>query len=142
MADRIQVLEELVAGHDGFALLVTDKQLIVDIAEGFDVVLLGADKWIQIQDPVFYDNDPVARDRAMEALPEIALVPRPPFDTLDAPTVPLDPSVVQLIEAVSSSRARAGAPELMADAARDFDRETGAWTDPQRYERYLASLAE
>jgi hypothetical protein len=38
---------------------------------------------------------------------------------------------------VSSSEARAGSTEWMAPAARAFDRRTGAWSDPARYEQWL-----
>ena len=38
---------------------------------------------------------------------------------------------------VSSSEARAGSTEWMAPAARAFDRRTGAWSDPDRYEEWL-----
>lgn len=139
MTDRIEVLRTMVAADRRFELLVTEKQLIVDIADGFDVVVMGADKWQQIQDPTFYGDDLAARDQAMAALPELALFPRRPFSTNGAPTLRLDANVLDLIDAVSSSRARAGDDHLMVDAARVFDRKTGAWTDPDRYETYLRS---
>lgn len=135
--DRIAVMEQMVAGNDRFELLVTDQQLIVDIAASFDVVVLGADKWVQIQDPVFYGDDVTVRDRALDALPELALVPRPPFPTDGAPTLDLHADVAAMIETVSSTLAREGDRSLMVPAARAFDEDTGAWTDPDRYERLL-----
>jgi hypothetical protein len=33
---------------------------------------------------------------------------------------------------------RAGRHEWMASEARAFDERTGAWSDPERYERWLA----
>ena len=35
-------------------MLETRKQLIADIAEGYDLVILGADKWAQLHDQSFY----------------------------------------------------------------------------------------
>lgn len=137
MADRLTVLTEMAAAHDGFEVLLTPKQLIVDIAEGFDVVILGADKWLQIQDPVFYDDDVAKRDQALSRLPEVALVPRPPLSTGEAPTLRLDDDVAALIDQVSSTQARSGDLAMMVAAAQAFDKSTGAWTDRQRYERWL-----
>lgn len=142
MIDRIAVLRQLVDENPGFELLITPKQLIVEIAEGFDVVVMGADKWTQIQDPVFYGNDPARRDQAMNDLPDVALIPRPPLSTGDASTLKLSADVAALIDRVSSSRARSGEHELMVEAAKAFDARTGAWTDPQRYERWIAEQSE
>src|SRR5882724_10396619 len=33
---------------------VTDAQLIADIANGYDVVVMGADKWAQVRDSSWY----------------------------------------------------------------------------------------
>ena len=32
----------------------TDEQLIADLAEGYDVCVIGADKWHQLHDLTFY----------------------------------------------------------------------------------------
>ena len=45
--------------------LVTDLQLVSDIAEPYDVVIVGADKWAQLHDPVFYGGSASARDQAV-----------------------------------------------------------------------------
>ena len=42
------------------------------------------------------------------------------------------------LDSVSSSQARMGTTGLLLQAALDFDQLTGAWTDPSRYERWLA----
>lgn len=132
---RIEVLEASVARVDWLSVRVTELQLLADIAEGFEVLVVGADKWWQIQDPVWYDHDPAARDAAMARLPTLAVVPR---DDLDVP------DEVRLIvpdgrtEGVSSTRARAGEIDLMTPAAGTFAQRTGAWVDPDRYDRWLA----
>ena len=57
---------------------VTDKQLIADIAAGYDAVILGADKWSQINDPSWYGSSE-ARDAALGRLPRVLVAPRSPF---------------------------------------------------------------
>jgi hypothetical protein len=123
---RIEVLEASVAHLAWVEVRVTDRQLLVDIAEGFDLLVLGADKWRQIQDPAWYGDDPARRDAALARLPEIAVVPR---DDIDVPVdlalhVPSD-----AIDGVSSTRARSGDLDLMTPAARAFAHLTGAWLD-------------
>lgn len=136
---RIEVLEASVAHLDWLSIRVTDHQLLAHVARGFDLLVVGADKWWQIQDPVWYDGDPAARDAAMAQLPRVAVVPRPDTD-LPRPDLPPElilPVPIELTGGVSSTRARAGAVELMTEAARRFAQRTGAWLDPERYERWL-----
>ena len=133
LTDRIAVLEDVAAGLDWLEISVTEAQLLSEIAAGFDVIVMGADKWQQIHDPVFYGNSPARRDASIAALPTVAIAARPPHDcpaelVLDLP---------DWISAVSSTQARTANPTLMAPEAVRFDEETGAWTDPARYEAWL-----
>ena len=135
LADRIAVLEEVAANVDWLDISVTDAQLLSEIAAGFDVIVMGADKWQQIHDPVFYGNDPARRDASIAALPTVAIAARPPHDcpaelVLDLP---------DWVGAVSSTQARTTDTALMAPEAARFDAKTGAWTDPARYEAWLRS---
>jgi hypothetical protein len=134
LAHRIDVLNSVVESQPGLGLVVTDSQLLVDIAGGYDVLIMGADKWVQIQDPVFYDGSETSRDAAMAALPDLAIVPRRPH----AHPRHLELDLPEDLHHVSSTAARTGQHHLMVEAARRFDQRTGAWTDPQRYERWLA----
>ena len=126
--DRIAVLEASVADIAGLEVVVTDHQLLVDIARGYDAVVMGADKWAQVLDPAFYGDSAEARDRAVEALLEfdLAIAPRPPFE------VPANAELVIStdIDLVSSTGARQGRLEWMTAAARAFDDATGAWSNP------------
>lgn len=130
---RVDVLHAEAARHGWLSIEITDARLLVDIARGYDVLVMGADKWAQVNDPAYYDDDGSVRDAALEALPALAIAPRPPF------VVPPEHSLI--VDAahviVSSSDARAGTTEWMAPAARAFDRRTGAWSDPDRYEQWL-----
>jgi len=136
--DRVAVLEGVAGQRDWLTLAVVDAQLLVDISEGYDVLIMGADKWHQIQDPIFYDGDHDRRDEAMRALPQLAIAPRPPLEvpehlTLDVPHWTAD---------ISSTSARGGARAMMLDEAIVFDHHTGAWSDDERYERWLEAQAE
>ena len=126
--DRIAVLEASVADIDGLAVAVTDHQLLVDIAQGYDVVVMGADKWTQVLDPAFYEGSVETRDQAVEALLELdlAIAPRPPFPVPAGAALDVSPEMI----AVSSTGARQGRLEWMTAAARAFDDATGAWSNP------------
>ena len=132
--DRLQVLRAVVDGEPGLGLVVTDEQLLADIAAGYDVVVMGADKWHQIQDLDFYGGSTSTRDQVLARLPAAAVVDRPPFSTPPALRLAVDADVA----GVSSTGARNGARNLMLPAALDFDERTGAWTDPERYRRWKA----
>ena len=52
---RRRALDALIAaGRPELGVVVTDAQLIADIAAGYDVVVMGADKWAQVNDPAWY----------------------------------------------------------------------------------------
>lgn len=125
---RVAVLGQLSRRLPWLAVRVTDSQLLADIAEGYDVVVMGADKWAQINDVSWY-GDAAERDRALARLPEPAVVPRPPHDVPERHRLDVD----EALAAVSSTAARAGAAELMVPEAAEFARRTGAWLDDERY---------
>ena len=106
---RRQVLARLVAGHSELGVVVTDAQLVADIARGYDVVVMGADKWAQVNDPAWYDS-PAARDAALAALPRVLVVPRPGFASEGAEILEVPADLAE----VSSSAARAGADHFVA----------------------------
>lgn len=140
LADRIRVLEDVAATRPWLGVRVTDDRLIVDVAAGYDVVVLGADKWAQVRDPAWYPST-AARDAALAELPHVLVVPRAddddpptpgPSGAGDVPRVDVLP-VASAHRSVSSTRARAGERSLMLPEAAAFDARTGAWTDPGRY---------
>ena len=115
--DRLTVLARIAERFDWLHVVVTDHRLIVDIASGYDLVIMGADKWQQVNDPQFYDGSPQQRDAALRRLPAVALFEREGFDV--EATVELDPA----LRGVSSTLAREGAHHLMAPEART----SGLW---------------
>lgn len=132
---RLAVLDQAVADLDWLAVMVTDAQLLADVARGYDLLIVGADKWWQINETKWYGSA-TDRDRAIASLPSTVVVPRDGFDTPPHRQLHLDDAT---LAQVSSSRARRGEPELMVPAARRFADETGAWLNPVAYKRWLAS---
>ena len=132
---RLEVIEASLRNHQNLAVVVTEAQLITDIADGYDLVIMGADKWHQVNDPRWYNDDVGARDDAVSRLPTVALAPRPPYVIPPELRLPIPDDLVN----ISSTAARAGNTGWMTAAAAKFDAETGAWTDPARYQRRQVS---
>lgn len=121
--ERVAVLRASVSHLEIVHVELTDHQLLADIAQDADVLVMGADKWTQVNDPVFYADSPAARDDALARLPELAIVPR------GADPVPQDHvlDVPEWVGVVSSTAAREVTPALMTAPARVFHLETSAW---------------
>lgn len=118
--ERARVLEAIAATRPWLGVVVTERRLLVDIARDYDVLVLGADKWEQVLDPAFYGNSVDAMKAAVALLPHLAAAPRKdhPLPTGELVTV-LDVDHHD----VSSTKARAGAVDLMLPEAR----ESGLW---------------
>ncbi len=137
-AHRVEALTAVAREHDWLDVTVTSEQLLADIADGYDVLVMGADKWHQIHDTRFYGDDPAARDEAIASLPTVAVAPRPPLET--PPELALD--VEKHLGTVSSSAVRDGQTDWMHPAVREFDDRTGAWSDHDRYAAKLSGESE
>ena len=131
----------MAASRPWLGVRVTDRQLIADVADGYDAVVVGADKWLQVIDPAWYQSEG-HRDRAVQGLPRVLIVPRPPYPLEPGPPEGLGPSggvvVLTIHEShgmVSSSAVRQGRGDWMVPEAAAFDAATGAWSDPDRYLR-------
>ncbi len=135
VADRARVLDAVARSRPWLGVVVTDHRLIVDIATGYDVVVLGADKWAQVCDPVWYGGDTIARDDILTRLPMVAGVPRPGAE-IDGVGLVLD--VHHDHRPVSATAVRAGRADWMLAEAADFDRRTGAWSDLDRFRAWRA----
>jgi nicotinic acid mononucleotide adenylyltransferase len=109
LEDRVAALEALRRGRPWLGVTVTDKQLLADIAEGYDVVVMGADKWAQIHDPAFYGGAETARDEALARLPEVVVARRPPAPVPDKGAVVLH--LPADLSEVSSTAVRDGRSE-------------------------------
>ena len=114
LSTRLAMLEAVVASRPWLAVVITDHRHLADIAEGYDVLVLGADKWAQLIDPSFYESE-AARDAAVAGLPRLAVAPRHGL-VMPERCVPL---AVDLPH-VSSTAARAGQHDLVLPEARPF----------------------
>jgi hypothetical protein len=90
LSERVAVVQQALGNRPWATVRTTTDQLLADIASGYDVVVMGADKWVQIHDVAFYGGDPAARDTAVAALPTLAIARRddveiPPQCALDVP---------------------------------------------------------
>ncbi len=110
--DRIELIRADLAEHDWLSVHRTDDQLIVDIAVGYDVVIMGADKWEQVNDVRYYESAQ-ARDDALARLPTLAVARREGSSVADDIALPLS----ERLQRMSSSAARAGKREDMAPEA-------------------------
>jgi Cytidylyltransferase-like len=114
LPERVAAIERAAADRPVLRASVTDEQLLADIAEGYDVCVIGADKWHQLHDPAFYDGSLAARDAALARLPTLAVALR-----LGVPDPPADPATVILavdpaMREVSSTAVRAGREDWRA----------------------------
>ncbi len=107
---RVSALERLASARPWLHVVVTDSQLIVDIARGYDVVIMGADKWEQVRDAEWYGGSTQSRDAALARLPRVLVAPRAGFDVEGAEVLAVPPEHAD----VSSSAARAGSHHLIA----------------------------
>ena len=120
--ERVAVLEASIATIEGLAVVMTKHRLVAEIAAGYDVVVMGADKWHQVIDEAWYP-DRAARDAAVASLPDLALVPRAGLAVPSRHRLPVPDDLLD----VSSSAVRAGRVEWMTPAARAHHERTGAW---------------
>ena len=108
LQERVAELEALVADRPWLTVAVTDARLVADVAAGYDVVVLGADKWAQVLDPSFHPDEDAWR-ASMARLPQVAVARRG--------TQPIEGDVLVLdvdLGDVSSSAVRAGREEWRA----------------------------
>jgi predicted RNA-binding protein with PIN domain len=148
LAERLAAIERLTVTRPWLHVVVTDAQLIADIAAGYDAVVMGADKWEQVRDPAWYGDDPAARDAALSRLPRVLVAPRAGFTIVGAEALELPPE----LGAVSSTAARAGShhlivPELRRRVIVDGNnvigsRPDGWWRDRQGAARRLIAALQ
>jgi nicotinic acid mononucleotide adenylyltransferase/predicted RNA-binding protein with PIN domain len=111
---RAAAIRRAAVNRSWLGVTTTDAQLIADIAAGYDVVIMGADKWAQVRDPAWYGGDAGARDGALASLPRVLVAPRAGFEIVGAEALAVDPGIAH----VSSTRARSGEHHLVVPDAR------------------------
>ena len=73
--ERIAALESVCAGHAWLSVAVTDARLIADVCDGYDLVVMGADKWAQVLDPSYHPDEGTWRE-SLARLPLVAVARR------------------------------------------------------------------
>lgn len=110
VSDRAAAAHSLRGRRPWLAVVTTEAQLLVDIAEGYDLLVIGADKWHQLHDPRFYGDSDSRRDDAVARLPDLVVVPRSDIE-LPSDLAPRLLDVPEAIRHVSSSGVREGRDE-------------------------------
>jgi nicotinic acid mononucleotide adenylyltransferase len=129
--DRVAVLREVAATRPWLGVAVLEAQLIVDAAEGYDAVVMGADKWRQVTDPTWYGRDAAARDAAVARLPRVLVAARAGDRPDGVELLAVDDAHGE-VSATAIRAGRTGARSWMLPEAAAFDARTGAWSDPAR----------
>lgn len=104
---RLGTLKRLLHDEPALNVVLLDAELVVEVAAGYDAVIMGADKWTQVNDPAWYGGDPVSRDRAVAALPRVAVAPRGGVHVPDELRLRIPAELAE----VSSTGVRAGRTE-------------------------------
>jgi nicotinic acid mononucleotide adenylyltransferase len=112
LAARLEVLQRVASSRPWLQVQVTEAQLLADVAEGFDVVIMGADKWHQINEVRWYASE-TERDAALARLPDVAVAPRAGFEAPAEHALHVDDRHAE----TSSSAARAGHTDLILPEA-------------------------
>ena len=111
VSERLGAIRAAGASRPWLSGSETQDQLLVDIAQGYDFLIVGGDKAAQLLDPVFYGGSDTDRDLALSRLPQLVVAPRP------GGFVPNDAIVLDLPEwvaGVSSTAVRSGRLEWKA----------------------------
>lgn len=118
LEERVALIAEDIADYNWLSVRTTSHQLIADIAEGYDAVLMGADKWEQVNDSSYYGSE-AERDAALERLPHVIVADRSGYDVPGEVRLETD----EALHDVSSTQARAGNRSIMApQAAKKYPR--------------------
>ena len=112
VSERLAAIEQHRAGRPWLTGRQTAHRLLADIAEGYDVLVIGADKWHQLHDLSYYGGAD-ARDEALARLPRLVVAPRAGAALPDDPSVHVLRTPVGVRE-VSSTAVRAGRDDWRA----------------------------
>ena len=72
VAQRLAAIDAATGDRRWLRARATERQLLADIAEGYDLLVVGADKWLQLHDPRFYGDSP----HGVRARPRSPAAPR------------------------------------------------------------------
>jgi nicotinic acid mononucleotide adenylyltransferase len=107
---RAESLRSLLDDRPWIGVVVSPHQLLAEISTGYDVLVMGADKWAQINEDRWYASADEKR-RALGSLPRLAVAPRPPHE-IPAHATAL--TIPRQLWGVSSTGVRSGKGEWKA----------------------------
>lgn len=107
---RADALRTLLADRPWIGVVVTPTQLLSEISAGYDILVMGADKWAQINEDRWYQSVE-AKQHALGSLPRLAIAPRPPHEVPPHATLL---TVARQLWGVSSTGVRSGRTDWQA----------------------------
>jgi len=114
LADRVRLLDAVCEPRPWLGWSVNDSQLIRDIADGYDAVILGSDKWAQVVDPQWYDGSKSVRDEALRRLPRVLIAARGSDVLARLPDTATVLEVDRRLASVSATAVRSGRTDWLA----------------------------
>ncbi len=126
--ERLEVLLAVAASRAWLGVRISEAGLIAEIASGYDVVVMGADKWEQVRDPRWYAGSEEARDAAVSRLPRVLVAPRAGHRLTAAGVAPAELLGVDPVHlGVSSTAVRSGRHDWMLPEAVAWSRARRCW---------------
>ncbi len=113
--ERADALRALLVDRPWIGVVVTNHQLLSQISVGYDVLVMGADKWAQINEDHWYESLD-AKQAALANLPRLAIAPRPPHGV---PPHAFELTIARQLWGVSSTAVRSGRTEWRASNSTD-----------------------
>ncbi len=113
---RADALRTLLVDRPWIGVVVTPDQLLSEISAGYDILVMGADKWAQINEDHWYQSVE-AKQHALGSLPRLAIAPRPPYDVPPHATLL---TVARQLWGVSSTGVRSGRRDWQAGNSDPF----------------------
>ena len=110
VATRRAEIEASTAHLDWIEVTVREARLVVELAAGYDRVIVGADKWRQLHDPRYYSDERALND-AMERLCPAVVFRRPGHQVHALRSLDTVLDLPAEVRPVSSTGVRAGRRE-------------------------------
>lgn len=73
--ERVAAVAAVCRDRPWLSVAVTEHRLIADVAQGYDVLVVGADKWAQVLDPSYHPGEDEWR-ASLARLPEVWVATR------------------------------------------------------------------
>ncbi|MGC8465453.1 MAG: hypothetical protein ACP5O0_05935 [Acidimicrobiales bacterium] len=114
LGTRCDLLVQVFDDEPRCRIVLTSERLLADIARDYDYLVLGADKALQLHDPIYYSSLEEMRDK-LARLPELIVFDRDQYQTMNSDT---HWSLPESLRLASSTKVRAGSWELVPTVIR------------------------